>query len=154
MGPVKPGPVPSLPSRMDPVRSDPHDRFSPDPRGCGRPLAGLSSKSPPGCSPRPPTIPESVHSLQAPPKLRDCPPFSRPEVVPPLSASLGGLRPSLSAPPPLPAPHSLCPPPYSLSLAPYSLFPPHIFYLLQNSLFPFLTSSSVLRLHTLPLSIP
>lgn len=51
-------------------------------------------------------------------------PTSRPEVVPPLSASLGGLRPSLSALPPLPAPHSLYPTPYSLFLNPCSLISP------------------------------
>lgn len=70
------------------------------------------------------SLKKSASTLQGPPKLLDCPPRSRPEMVPPLSASLGGLRRSQSALPP-----SLLlilyhpPPPYSLSLASCSLLP-------------------------------
>lgn len=126
---------------MDPVRSGPYSRFSPDPRGWGRSLLG--------CDPEPGPAAhlllkfQSASTLQAPPKLLDCPPCSRPEVVPPLSASLGGLRRSQSALPPpslllIPYHHPVFPLPCSL----LPITPRISYFTPQNSLFSFLTSSS------------
>lgn len=135
------------------IQSDPvlSGTFAPDSPRVGLTPTGLVSRAGPRCySPRPPPIPECGHSLRAPPKLRDCPPPARPEVVPPLSASLGGLGLNQSALPPFPALHSLNPPPCSLCLASCSLFPNAFPIYPKELLIPLLPSPSVLPMHPFP----